>query len=40
MRGPPEKQTSNDDSYDEQDAERLWKTSEELTGVSYSDSLT
>jgi len=40
MRGPPKKQTSNDASYDEQDAERLWKTSEELTGVSYSDSLT
>jgi NAD(P)-dependent dehydrogenase (short-subunit alcohol dehydrogenase family) len=40
MRGPPEKQTSNDDSYDEQDAERLWKTSEEVTGVRYSDSLT
>ena len=39
MRGPPEKQTSNDASYDEQDADQLWKTSEELTGVSCSDNL-
>ena len=39
MRGPPEQQTSNDASYDKQDADQLWKTSEELTGVSYSDSL-
>jgi NAD(P)-dependent dehydrogenase (short-subunit alcohol dehydrogenase family) len=37
MRGAPELQTSNDASYDEEDAKTLWKTSEELTGVSYSD---
>jgi NAD(P)-dependent dehydrogenase (short-subunit alcohol dehydrogenase family) len=36
MRGSPERQTSNDASYDEQDAERLWKRSEELTDVNYS----
>ena len=35
MRGPPEKQSSNDASYDERDAEKLWKKSEELTGVTY-----
>jgi NAD(P)-dependent dehydrogenase (short-subunit alcohol dehydrogenase family) len=36
MRGPPEKQTSNDASYDEEDAERLWEKSEELSGVKCS----
>ncbi len=35
MRGPPEKQSSNDASYDEADAERLWEVSEELTGVEF-----
>ena len=35
MRGPPERQESNDDSHDEADAERLWTVSEELTGVTY-----
>jgi NAD(P)-dependent dehydrogenase (short-subunit alcohol dehydrogenase family) len=35
MRGPPEKQTSNEASYDKDDAKRLWKRSEELTGVEY-----
>jgi NAD(P)-dependent dehydrogenase (short-subunit alcohol dehydrogenase family) len=35
MRGAPEKQSSNDASYDEHDAERLWERSEELTGVVY-----
>lgn len=36
MRGHPEKQHSSDRSYDETTAERLWKVSEELTGVDYS----
>jgi hypothetical protein len=35
MRGAPEKQSSNDASYDERDAERLWQKSEELCGVEY-----
>jgi hypothetical protein len=35
MRGPPEKQSSSDASYDEDDAERLWARSEELTGATY-----
>jgi NAD(P)-dependent dehydrogenase (short-subunit alcohol dehydrogenase family) len=35
MRGAPEKQSSNDASYDEADAERLWTKSEELCGVEY-----
>ena len=35
MRGPPEKQSSNDASYDEGDAERLWEVSEEETGVEF-----
>jgi NAD(P)-dependent dehydrogenase (short-subunit alcohol dehydrogenase family) len=35
MRGAPEKQESNDASYDEGAAERLWAVSEELTGVTY-----
>ncbi|MFB6229248.1 MAG: oxidoreductase [Halobacteriales archaeon] len=35
MRGPPEKQSSSDASYDERDAEKLWTESEELTGVTY-----
>jgi NAD(P)-dependent dehydrogenase (short-subunit alcohol dehydrogenase family) len=35
MRGPPEKQTSSDASYDERAAERLWERSEELTGVTF-----
>ena len=35
MRGPPEEQESNDASYDEADAERLWEVSEEVTGVTY-----
>ena len=39
MRGAPGLQTSNDASYDEEDAKTLWKTSEELTGVSYADTL-
>jgi NAD(P)-dependent dehydrogenase (short-subunit alcohol dehydrogenase family) len=39
MRGYPSQQTSNDDSYDDEDAETLWKTSEELTNVSYADTI-
>ena len=35
MRGPPERQESNDASHDEADADRLWTVSEELTGVGY-----
>ena len=35
MRGAPEKQSSNDASHDERDAERLWDVSEKLTGVTY-----
>lgn len=35
MRGTPEKQSSNEASYDESDAKRLWKKSEELTGIEY-----
>ncbi len=35
MRGHPEEQRSSDRSYDESTAERLWKVSEELAGVSY-----
>jgi NAD(P)-dependent dehydrogenase (short-subunit alcohol dehydrogenase family) len=35
MRGPPERQESNDASHDEADAEQLWTVSEELTGVEY-----
>ncbi|MFC7097288.1 oxidoreductase [Halobaculum marinum] len=35
MRGHPERQRSSDRSYREDDAERLWTVSEELTGVSF-----
>jgi NAD(P)-dependent dehydrogenase (short-subunit alcohol dehydrogenase family) len=35
MRGHPEPQRSSERSYDEETAERLWKVSAELTGVSY-----
>jgi NAD(P)-dependent dehydrogenase (short-subunit alcohol dehydrogenase family) len=35
MRGLPSIQSSSDRSYDEAVAERLWDTSEELTGVTY-----
>ena len=35
MRGTPEKQNSSKASHDEDDARRLWKVSEELTGVEY-----
>jgi NAD(P)-dependent dehydrogenase (short-subunit alcohol dehydrogenase family) len=35
MRGAPERQSSSQASYDEGDAKRLWKISEELTGVEY-----
>lgn len=35
MRGHPEEQRSSDRSYDESTAKRLWKVSEELTGVTY-----
>ena len=35
MRGDPEKKSSNDASYDETDAMRLWEKSEELTEVEY-----
>ena len=35
MRGAPEKQESNEKSYDEERAERLWAVSEELSGVTY-----
>jgi len=35
MRGPPEKQSSSEASYDKEDARRLWNESEALTGVSY-----
>jgi NAD(P)-dependent dehydrogenase (short-subunit alcohol dehydrogenase family) len=35
MRGPPEKQSSSDPSYDEDDARLLWERSEALTGVTY-----
>lgn len=36
MRGHPEAQRSSDRSYDKPTAERLWKASEELTGVTDS----
>jgi NAD(P)-dependent dehydrogenase (short-subunit alcohol dehydrogenase family) len=35
MRGSPERQESNEASYDEADAARLWELSEKLTGVEY-----
>ncbi|WP_435334673.1 oxidoreductase [Haloarchaeobius sp. TZWWS8] len=35
MRGYPEVQRSSSESYDQEDAERLWETSVELTGVEY-----
>jgi hypothetical protein len=35
MRGAPEKQRSNDRSYDEDLADRLWAVSEDETGVEY-----
>ena len=35
MRGYPEKQESNDASYDEAISEQLWTVSEDLTGVNY-----
>jgi hypothetical protein len=35
MRGYPAKARSNNKSYDEALAKRLWKVSEELTGVVY-----
>ena len=35
MRGSPEKQTSSEASYDESDAEKLWRRSEELTGTVF-----
>lgn len=35
MRGAPEKQSSNEASYNETDAKRLWKKSQELTDVEY-----
>jgi len=35
MRGAPEKQQSNDRSYDEEIADRLWDVSEDETGVEY-----
>jgi hypothetical protein len=35
MRGYPAKVMSNNKSYDEALAKRLWKVSEELTGVVY-----
>jgi NAD(P)-dependent dehydrogenase (short-subunit alcohol dehydrogenase family) len=35
MRGTPERQASSDRSYDEETARRLWRVSEELTGVTY-----
>ncbi|CAI49874.1 probable oxidoreductase (short-chain dehydrogenase family) [Natronomonas pharaonis DSM 2160] len=36
MRGAPERQSSNEASYDKRDARRLWEESESLTGVTYS----
>lgn len=35
MRGYPEKQRSSQDSYNMEEAEKLWKISEELTGVNF-----
>ncbi|WP_380675664.1 oxidoreductase [Salinigranum sp. GCM10025319] len=35
MRGHPEKQRSSERSYDRDVAERLWRVSEDLTGVTY-----
>ena len=35
MHGPPEKQTSNGLSYDKEKARKLWKISEEMTGIKY-----
>lgn len=35
MRGHPERQRSSERSYDEKTAERLWRVSEESTGVRY-----
>ena len=37
MRGAPEVQRSSDRSYDEATARRLWRVSEDLTGVEYPD---
>jgi len=35
MRGPPAEQESSERSYDEATAERLWRVSEEATGVTF-----
>jgi NAD(P)-dependent dehydrogenase (short-subunit alcohol dehydrogenase family) len=35
MRGAPEEQSSSQESYDTQTAQRLWRRSETLTGVSF-----
>ena len=35
MRGHPEFQRSNDESYDRETARRLWSVSEDETGVEY-----
>jgi hypothetical protein len=35
MRGYPEKQESSKASHNEEDAKKLWKRSEELTGVEF-----
>ncbi|MCG3218771.1 MAG: SDR family oxidoreductase [Candidatus Heimdallarchaeota archaeon] len=35
MRGHPERAVSNDLSHNEEDAQRLWDISEELTGITY-----
>ncbi|MFQ3308402.1 MAG: NAD(P)-dependent dehydrogenase (short-subunit alcohol dehydrogenase family) [Candidatus Nanohaloarchaea archaeon] len=35
MRGYPEKQESSEESYDEGTAEKLWRVSEELTGIDF-----
>jgi len=39
MRGYPEVQRSNDTSYDRDRARRLWDVSEDLTGVTYDETL-
>jgi hypothetical protein len=35
MRGPPERQAPSETTYDREVARRLWRRSEELTGVEY-----
>ena len=35
LHGPPEKQQSNNLSYNKENARKLWQLSEEMTGIKY-----